>query len=77
MAESHERTLGKKVFAECFCVENPTLGKRARYRKQAFIEHGSFADCPTKKHSTKRRALGKDPDSGSVYISDDNRDKRC
>jgi hypothetical protein len=54
-----------------FCVESPALGKRGRYREQDFAECGTwqrlFCRVLDKKHSTKRLALGKEPDSGSVY----------
>jgi hypothetical protein len=53
-------------FAKClalgkgFFAESPTLGKHGHYRELEFTE------CPTEKHSAKSRALGKEPDSGSV-----------
>jgi hypothetical protein len=52
-------------YAECL-----TLGKRGRYRESYFIESGIRQKmiCPVldKMHSAKRRALAKEPDSGSV-----------
>jgi hypothetical protein len=62
-----------------FCAECPTLGKRARRREQDFAECGSrqrlLCRVPEKKHSTKRLALDKGPDSGSACpICDNNRE---
>jgi hypothetical protein len=61
----------QKCFCRVFsCAESPALGKRGRYREQ------DFTDCPTKKHSAKRRALGKELDSGSgrpLWIMTDDR----
>jgi hypothetical protein len=52
-----------------FYAERLTLGKHRRYREQDFAECHTrqrlLYRVPDKKHSTKRRALGKDPDSGS------------
>jgi hypothetical protein len=63
--------LGKEIFAECiyFCAESPALGKRVYYRELDFAEYGTrqsiLCRIPDKKHSAKRRALGKATDSGS------------
>jgi hypothetical protein len=56
-----------------FCAESPALGKRARYREQDFAECGTW-QRPDRKHWAKRRALGKEPDSGSdlgvrIYVT--------
>jgi hypothetical protein len=48
------------IYAEC-----STLDKRDHYREY------NFAECPIKKHSIKRRAFGKEPDSESV-VGDSN-----
>jgi hypothetical protein len=65
-----------------FCAEGPILGKRGRYRERDFargrhstkaslpraaLGKGVFAECPTKKHSAKCRALVKATDSSSAY----------
>jgi hypothetical protein len=58
----------------CLCrvssyTECTTLGKRGRYRECDFAECGAqqriLYQVPDKKHSTKRRALAKELDSGS------------
>jgi hypothetical protein len=66
-------------FAEClaldkdFFAESPALGKRSRYREKDFAECGTrqklLCRVLDKKHTAKRRALGKEPDSGSVCCS--------
>jgi hypothetical protein len=51
-------------------VECATLGKGGRYGESSFTECGTrqrmLCRVPDKRHSTKRRALGKEPDSGRV-----------
>jgi hypothetical protein len=53
------------------CAECPALGKQAIYRAQDFAECNSrqslLCRVLDKKHSAKRLALGKGPDSGSAY----------
>jgi hypothetical protein len=73
-AKVNGRQLWMALLALCrvySCAESPMLGKRARYWEQDFAECGTrqrvLCRVPDKKHSTKRRALGKGPDSGSEY----------
>jgi hypothetical protein len=57
------------IYRVFLCAECPALGKQSLYRAQDFAECGSrqrrLCRVPEKKHSAKRLALGKDPDSGS------------
>jgi hypothetical protein len=44
------------VITECSILPSAALGK------------DFFVECPTKKHSVKRRALDKESNSGSEYL---------
>ena len=54
-------------YAEC-----ATLGKGGRYRESDFAECATrqriLCRVPDKRHSAKRQALNKEPDSGSGYF---------
>jgi hypothetical protein len=63
--------LGKRSLPSvCLYAEYLTLGKRSRYRECDFAECGTrqtiLCWVLNKKHSAKRRTLGKELDSGSV-----------
>jgi hypothetical protein len=74
--------LGKEVFAECISVpivlhSVNELVTESRTLPSAALDKGFIAECgsrqslhcrvPDKKHSAKRLALGKDPDSSSNW----------
>jgi hypothetical protein len=66
------RTRQRNLYRVYSFAESHALGKRLRYREQDFAEYGTrqrlLCRAPDKKHSTKRRALGKGPDSGNASI---------
>jgi hypothetical protein len=65
--------LGKEIFVECLHVPRVPLSVNVVITECSILPSAAlgkdfFVECPTKKHSVKRRALDKESNSGSEYL---------